>query len=585
MAEIKLPDIRPAKTIEEKVDALYDAYFMLRKHLNYAFSGILDEDNVIRAQEANIANLLAGKITADQIDVTQGKIQAAQIEDLIVGDNVIMGANATISWNQVTGTEQIPLRTDLAWDNLLNKPTNLLTQSQLTEALTNYVTTGQMTEALADTLNLGNFSTIITKDYIASMNLVVGREILMGANARLSWLNIDDKPFIPATAADVGAISSTYIDANNVFTLNVYGENIRGNVISTANFNGTGNYIQMQRQYLTFWDANNNAIKMALGFLPDNSGVNVPAIVFGAGDGRGNNRGYITKDTDSLDIFFIDSAEKVSAVKLQNGKIYLNNTEIPAFDPDNPLPYEYLQNGEKWNNTLAKIQASGNIDWTLMLPPTAEQVGARPDTWMPTADDVGAISSTYIDENGVFTPQVYATNINVLRGKITTAQIEDLVVGGNVTMGPNATISWSKITDRPTIPSQYTDEQALKAWKKSGYATWIDANGVYSGAFNGGMFNINPTGDPYLESGLTIGGWYNNGWIGQAFKMQYDPYGNGSFPGTIVSSVGGVPLIFELSTYFDYYVRFRSGSDVSFRGNVDFTGANVTGLSAVAVFG
>lgn len=217
MAEIKLPDIRPAKTIEGKLDALYDAYYMMRKWLNYAFSGVLDEGNVIRAQEANIANLLAGKITADQIDVTQGKIQAAQIEDLIVGDNVIMGANATISWNQVTGTEQIPLRTDLTWDNLLNKPTNLLTQSQLTEALTNYVTTGQMTEALADTLNLGNFSTIITKDYIASMNLVVGREILMGANATISWSQVTNRPYIP-TIADITTITANYIATPNLIT-------------------------------------------------------------------------------------------------------------------------------------------------------------------------------------------------------------------------------------------------------------------------------------------------------------------------------------------------------------------------------
>ena len=232
------------------------------------------------------------------------------------------------------------------------------------------------------------------------------------------------------------------------------------------------------------------------------------------------------------------------------------------------------------------LGANATINWgELPSLPTPAQIGARPDTWMPSADDVGAISSTYIDENGVFTPQVYATNINVLRGKITTAQIEDLVVGGNVTMGPNARISWSQVTNRPSIPSQYTDEMALRAWAESGYATYIDANGVYSGSFNGGMFNINPMGDRDLESGLTIGGWYDNGWIGQAFKMQYDPYGNGSFPGTIVSSVGGVPLIFKLSTYFDYYVQFRSGSDVSFRGNVDFTGANVTGLSAVAVFG
>lgn len=113
MAEIKLPDIRPAKTIEEKVDALYDAYYMMRKWLNYAFSGVLDEGNVIRAQEANIANLLAGKITADQIDVTQGKITTAQMENLVVGGNVTMGPNARISWSQVTNQPYIPTTADI----------------------------------------------------------------------------------------------------------------------------------------------------------------------------------------------------------------------------------------------------------------------------------------------------------------------------------------------------------------------------------------------------------------------------------------------------------------------------------------
>ena len=73
-----------------------------------------------------------------------------------------------------------------------------------------------------------------------------------------------------------------------------------------------------------------------------------------------------------------------------------------------------------------------------------------------------------------------------------------MVVGGNVTMGDNATISWDKVTG--SKPSQYTDAQALNAWKNSGYATYININGVYSGSFNGGMFNINPGSDPVLES-------------------------------------------------------------------------------------
>lgn len=179
---------------------------------------------------------------------------------------------------------------------------------------------------------------------------------------------------------------------------------------------------------------------------------------------------------------------------------------------------------------------------------------------------------------------IKADQIDVTEGKIQAAQIVDLVVGGNVTMGPDATISWSKITDRPTIPSQYTDAQALDAWKNSGYATWIDANGVYSGAFNGGMFNINPTGDPYLESGLTIGGWYENGWVGQAMYLKYNPTGHNGYPGTVFGSNSGVPIVFDTNVAFNDVVYFEN-SYTYFDGNVDFTGANVTGLSAVAVFG
>lgn len=37
--------------------------------------------------------------------------------------------------------------------------------------------------------------------------------------------------------------------------------------------------------------------------------------------------------------------------------------------------------------------------------------------------------------------------------RISTNYIEDLVVGGNVTMGPNATISWNNVTSQPKIPT------------------------------------------------------------------------------------------------------------------------------------
>ncbi|MDU5081225.1 phage tail protein [uncultured Tissierella sp.] len=65
------------------------------------------------------------------------------------------------------------------------------------------------------------------------------------------------------------------------------------------------------------------------------------------------------------------------------------------------------------------------------------------------------IKATYIDSNGVWTPNIYATNISTLYGKIKTAQIENLVVGGNVTMGSNAVISWGQVSSKPFIPDDY----------------------------------------------------------------------------------------------------------------------------------
>lgn len=190
-----------------------------------------------------------------------------------------------------------------------------------------------------------------------------------------------------------------------------------------------------------------------------------------------------------------------------------------------------------------------------------------------------------IRAKSVVTDWMYAGNVTtdqLIAGdaKISAALIENLVVGSNVTMGPNATISWSKVTGAPSIPSQYTNAMALAAWAASDYATHIDANGVYSGSFNGGMFNINPTGDRYLPSGLAIGGYWGGSWKGEAMRIAYEEEGNQGFPGTIFSSESGVDMVFSSGVNFDYYTRFRSSSIVSFKGHVDFTGATVTGLDS-----
>lgn len=67
-------------------------------------------------------------------------------------------------------------------------------------------------------------------------------------------------------------------------------------------------------------------------------------------------------------------------------------------------------------------------------------------------DDGSAYFAGTIDgADGVFAGTVFAENIDTTNAKITIAQIEQLIVGDNVSMGPGAVIGWNNITDIPSL--------------------------------------------------------------------------------------------------------------------------------------
>ena len=69
-----------------------------------------------------------------------------------------------------------------------------------------------------------------------------------------------------------------------------------------------------------------------------------------------------------------------------------------------------------------------------------------------------------------------ANKITTNQAFITAAQIENLIVGGNVTMGPDAFISWENVTEKPVIPGEYTDAEAIAAIQ----GTYIDGENVWT---------------------------------------------------------------------------------------------------------
>lgn len=149
---------------EKKNGALYEKKLYYNAATgNMILDGELNARSIkINGQEVIAGNFLSGtmidKIKANQIDVTTAKITTAQIENLIVGTNVTMGATATISWaSQVTGKPFIP--TTASDVGALSTGSPMLTfisgTGIYTGSLTaNQITAGKITSAFIDTDNL-----------------------------------------------------------------------------------------------------------------------------------------------------------------------------------------------------------------------------------------------------------------------------------------------------------------------------------------------------------------------------------------------------------------------------------------------
>lgn len=78
-----------------------------------------------------------GNVVAKSLTLTtntKGEIDAnnLKINNLVVGGNVTMGANATISWEKVTGKDGVANKTDLTWSSISGKPTDLAYTGDLT---------------------------------------------------------------------------------------------------------------------------------------------------------------------------------------------------------------------------------------------------------------------------------------------------------------------------------------------------------------------------------------------------------------------------------------------------------------------
>lgn len=221
-----------------------------------------------------------------------------------------------------------------------------------------------------------------------------------------------------------------------------------------------------------------------------------------------------------------------------------------------------------WSNIASKP-----VDLVTFTDMIWNNISGKPD--IPSVA-LSAIRSTYMDGNGIWTPQVYATKINTYYGKIRVGLIEDLIVGSNVTMGPNAKITWANVTGGPNL-------------------TYIDGQGLYTGTVQAskitGSFilaqnsqvkeTLNISNSSASANGIVLKAPSANGTIqfnyggSQVGVIGYDS----SFYGTF-----GVRAIGHMDVKAGSILNMTSGStmNITSSGQVNITGSNTVSIKSTS---
>lgn len=164
--------------------------------------------------------------------------------------------------------------------------------------------------------------------------------------------------------------------------------------------------------------------------------------------------------------------------------------------------------------------------------------------------------------------------------KIKVTAIEDLVVGGNVKMGPNATISWDKVSNQPYIPTLPNYIQATKIG-----STYIESPTISAGTINSTTIN-----SANIKASTIEGSVINGGEIRADTKIDVNSnlyVGNNIYLGRFLSGTKRIQL-----SDVTYFISDGTGSltiassEVVLNANtLRFDANTIVGLNLTAKFG
>lgn len=215
-------------------------------------------------------------------------------------------------------------------------------------------------------------------------------------------------------------------------------------------------------------------------------------------------------------------------------------------------------------------------------------------TNQPTAGQLGGLMAnspmlTYIGPTGIYSGQVTTDQLVAGNARISTALIENLVVGGNVSMGPSAYISWDNVTgknlDYSVITGSKPPTNADNTYSAigPGRLTQINAFGIYTGTLTAAQVNAVEINADAISAGTLTGRTVRTAASGTRVELVSNL--------ADVNLYNGTSNVLRLQNNFDNTSTIwspsggaifigSSGHSIYPSGSWNFTSASVTGITA-----
>lgn len=207
--------------------------------MTYTLDGIKYEEYGLNSDFVISGKIIAGDIYSGNYSSANNKGSHINLNDgtfSMADGNLVWDGNKLIFGND----------TSLTWDGLVGKPDNLATTDDIPSD--EYIT------------NISKNA--ITSEYIKGLNLEVGNQISMGANAKISWNNVTNHPTIPTntdqlingagfqTASQVTTITKNTVTAAYINAFDITASSLKANTVlagrvEAQNLKITGGSVEM----------------------------------------------------------------------------------------------------------------------------------------------------------------------------------------------------------------------------------------------------------------------------------------------------------------------------------------------------